>query len=545
MANGFITGHSVPDGSWRLPKGTRSRRSGLDTSYRDDPDRVSMESDGLLAGIFLYPQLEEAFKKFPSDEWVRAAEEAGLGYHHGQVAGRGPRRQVLPRRWLCGGGRRSRVWNDSSCRTAPGVLGDARGSQWAGAAPGPTHRRGARRGRIGPGRSHACTRSRGTLAHPLAGVRVLDLGLGVAGPFTGRALADLGADVIKINALYDNYWNGTHMGLGVNRGKRSIALNLKDPAGREVLERLLQDSDVVTLNWRPGAAARLGLDYETLRERYPRIVYCNTRGYEKGPRSDLPGTDQNAAAMTGTEWEDGACGAGNPPLWSRSNMGDTGNALLAAIAITTALYHRDRTGEGQAVSTSIVNAGLLHTSYAWIYSDGTAPDWGQVDGDQFGLSPYYRLYQCALGGWVFLAAVTSEAQATLRTLLPGEPSGGDAGSVADWLGSYFQGATASEAFATLDDGGVPIEVVDEYFCRNLFDDPHARRLDLVSETHSSAVGRFEDPGLLVNISPSEPVIQRGPCACGEHTRDILSELGYSEAEVEAMVEGRAVLDGAQ
>ena len=262
------------------------------------------------------------------------------------------------------------------------------------------------------------------LAHPLEGIRVLDLGLGVAGPFTGRALADLGADVIKINALHDKYWNGTHMGLGVNRGKRSIALNLKDPAGREVLEKLLQGSDVITLNWRPGAAARLGLDYETLRERYPRLVYCNTRGYEKGPRSDLPGTDQNAAAMTGTEWEDGACDAGNPPLWSRSNMGDTGNALLAAIAIVTALYHRDQTGEGQAVSTSIVNAGLLHTSYAWIHADGSEADWGHVDGDQFGLSPYYRLYRCALGEWVFLAAITTEAQAQLRALLPGAPAAG-------------------------------------------------------------------------------------------------------------------------
>jgi crotonobetainyl-CoA:carnitine CoA-transferase CaiB-like acyl-CoA transferase len=197
------------------------------------------------------------------------------------------------------------------------------------------------------------------------------------------------------------------------------------------------------------------------------------------------------------------------------------------------------------VSTSIVNAGLLHTSYAWIYSDGTAPDWGQVDGDQFGLSPYYRLYQCAPGGWVFLAALTSEARARLRTLLPGEPLGDDPGSVADWLESYFKGAEASEAFAALDDGGVPIEVVDEYFCRNLFDDPDAKRLDLVSETHSSAVGRFEDPGLLVNISPSAPVVQRGPCASGEHTRDILNELGYSAAQVLAMVEGRAVLDGSQ
>jgi len=236
------------------------------------------------------------------------------------------------------------------------------------------------------------------------------------------------------------------MGLGTNRGKRSIALNLKDPSAREVLDRLLGQSDVITLNWRPGAAARIGLDYETLRERHPRLIHCNTRGYERGPRSELPGTDQNAAAMTGTEWEDGACDAGNPPLWSRSNMGDTGNALLAAIAITIALYHRDKSGEGQAVATSIVNAGLLHTSYAWIHSDGTEPDWGHVDGSQFGLSPYYRLYPCARGEWIFLAAVTPGQQARLRTLLPGSPAGEEAEAVGAWIGAFFLDTTAAEAF---------------------------------------------------------------------------------------------------
>jgi crotonobetainyl-CoA:carnitine CoA-transferase CaiB-like acyl-CoA transferase len=86
-------------------------------------------------------------------------------------------------------------------------------------------------------------------------------------------------------------------------------------------------------------------------------------------------------------------------------------------------------------------------------------------------------------------------------------------------------------------------VVDEYFCRNLFDDPHAKRLNLVSETQSHSVGRFEDPGLLVNMSPSETVIQRGPCASGEHTMEILGELGYTAIQIETMVEERAVLDG--
>jgi crotonobetainyl-CoA:carnitine CoA-transferase CaiB-like acyl-CoA transferase len=526
-------------------EGDKLSSVGLDTSYRDDPDRVSMESDGLLAGIFLHPQLAEAFKKFPSDEWVRAAEEAGLGI----ATVRSPGEALADKSFLADGCVVEVDDPEEGLILHVGPLLEF--SATPGAVAGPAPRSGQHTEEVlaeslsvsaGPGPALV---SEDSLAHPLAGVRVLDLGLGVAGPFTGRALADLGADVIKVNALYDTYWNGTHMGLGTNRGKRSIALNLKNPAGREVLERLLQVSDVITLNWRPGAAARLGLDYETLRERYPALVYCNTRGYEKGPRSDLPGTDQNAAAMTGTEWEDGACAAGNPPLWSRSNMGDTGNALLAAIAITTALYHRDRTGEGQAVSTSIVNAGLLHTSYAWIHSDGRAPDWGQVDGDQFGLSPYYRLYRCARGEWVFLAALTAEARETLRTLLPGAPLAADDESLVEWLGSYFGDRGAKEAFAALDDRGVPIEVVDEFFCRNLFDDPEARRLNLISETRSSSVGRFEDPGLLVNISPSEAVIQRGPCACGEQTREILNELGYSGALVEAMAEGRAVMDGAQ
>ena len=135
--------------------------------------------------------------------------------------------------------------------------------------------------------------------------------------------------------------------------------------------------------------------------------------------------------------------------------------------------------------------------------------------------------------------------ARLRTLLPGAPTTEDDESVASWLGTYFERAVATEVFGALDEGGVPIEVVDEHFCRDIFDDPEAKQLNLVSETWSSSVGRFEDPGLLVNIRPAEPVIQRGPCACGEQTREILLELGYSDAQIDGMVDSRAVLDGAK
>ncbi len=385
-------------------------------------------------------------------------------------------------------------------------------------------------------------RSSSSLRHPLAGVRVLDLGLGVAGPFAGRMLADLGADVIKVHALHDSYWAGTHMGLATNRGKRSVALNLKDPRGREVLERLLATADVVTTNWRPGAAARLGLDFDSLHERYPNLVHCNSRGYERGPRSDLPGTDQSSAALTGAEWEDGACDAGNPPLWSRSSMGDSGNALLAAIAITAALFHRERTGQAQAVSTAIVNAGLLASSYAWIHRDGRPADWGHVDADQFGLGPFYRLYECAGDTWLFVAAPEPAQRQRLAHVVGealGDPDNADTG---ERLSDRFRERSAADWFVVLDAADVPVEEVNESFCRELFDDPEARDLGLIAETWAGGVGRFEDPGVLVHLDTTPGVIQRGPCRCGEHSREILREVGYDDDEIDVMVSDRAVLD---
>jgi crotonobetainyl-CoA:carnitine CoA-transferase CaiB-like acyl-CoA transferase len=516
---------------------------GLDTAYRDDPDRVSMESDGLLSGIFLHPLLTEAFKKFPAVAWEKAAESAGIGV----TTVRSPREALADDSFLADGcvvevddpevGRIRHVGTVLEFSATPGAV------------QGPVSRSGQHTAEVlaeadaaREPQSPAATPTGIRLAHPLEGVRVLDLGLGVAGPFTGRVLADLGADVIKVHALHDTYWAGTHMGLGTNRGKRSIALNLKHESGRRVLDRIVERADVLTTNWRPGAAARLGIDYETLRSRYPRLVFCNTRGYEKGPRSELPGTDQNAAALTGTEWEDGACDAGNPPLWSRSNMGDTGNALLAAIAITSALYHRDRTGEGQAVGTSIVNAGLLHTSYAWIHADGTPGDWAHVDGGQYGLSPYYRLYQCADEGWLFLAAVSGEERSRLSRVVGGLGADASDAETTDFLTAHFRDKPVKEWFALLDEAAVPVEIVDEEFCRTIFDDQHARSSHLVSETWSGSVGRFEDPGLLVNLYPAEGVIQRGPCMCGEHTREILREHGFSDEEVDELVREGAILD---
>jgi crotonobetainyl-CoA:carnitine CoA-transferase CaiB-like acyl-CoA transferase len=514
----------------------------LDTSYRDDPDRVSMEPDGLLTGIFLHPMMSEAFRKFPSTDWIEAGAAAGIGV----ALVRSPAEALADEALLADGcvveiddpelGPIRHVGPVLEFSATPGS------ARVPAATPGQHTNEVLAEAARGP--ATAAPRARhGELAHALQDVRVLDLGLGVAGPFAGRVLADLGADVIKVHALHDTYWTGTHMGLGTNRGKRSIALNLKDERGRAVLDRLIERADVVTTNWRPGAAARLGIDYETLRTRYPGLVYCNTRGYEKGPRSDLPGTDQTAAALSGVEWEDGACDTGNAPLWSRSGMGDTGNALLAAIAITAALYHRERTGEGQAVSTSIVNAQLLLTSHAWIHADGTPGEWARVDEGQHGFSPFYRLYECADQRWLFLAAVRMEQRIALAgSLREDSIAFDDTDKVAAILEARFlehPAAQWAEAFAA---AGVPSEVVNEEYCRSLFDDPEARTRKLVSETNARNVGRFEDPGLLVDLSATPGIIQRGPCVCGEHTRELLLEHGFSTADVDALAGDRVILD---
>lgn len=549
-ADGRWVHHWTVRPSWVLASAERDDLGAvtLDTSYRDDPDRVSMEPDGLLTGLFLQPTLAEAFRKFPSTAWVKAGEEAGIGV----ASVRSPADALADESFLADG---------CVVEVADPEVGRIRHvgpvlefSATPGAVTGSTRRAGVDTAEVfdeahiasapaSTPRSSSPRPGSGRLAHPLQGVSVIDLGLGVAGPFTGRALADLGSDVIKVHALHDTFWAGTHMGLGTNRGKRSIALNLKDQRGRAALDALIERADVLTTNWRPGAAARLALDYDTLHARFPRLVYCNTRGYEKGSRSGLPGTDQTAAALAGVEWEDGACDAGNPPLWSRSGMGDTGNALLAAIAITAALYHRDRTGYGQAVSTSIVAAQLLHTSYAWIDDNGTPGDWGHVDGGQYGLSPLRRLYQCGDDRWLFIAAERPEQRARLVAAVGDDAVAlDDAEKVAATLEGLLRERPASAWFAVLDAAGVPVEIVDEEFCRTLFDDPEARSAHLVAETWAGGVGRFEDSGLLVNLSATPGVVQRGPCLCGEHTREILREHGYTTDQIDELASERVILD---
>ena len=512
-----------------------------DHNYRDDPDRIGMEAPDLIVTHFLYPELVEAFAKFPADAWTAIGAQSEMGV----AKVRTPAEALADPAFLDDGcvvevehpslGPIRHVGNVIEMAETPGTVTASvreRGADTAAVL--------AEAAAAAAVEAWVAAPPSATPGAPLAGLRVLDLGLGVAGPFCPKMLADLGADVIKVHALHDTYWSGTHMGLGTNRGKRSISLNLKDPRGLAILHRLIDGADVLATNWRPGAMARLGIDEASLRATHPGLVICNARGYEKGPRSDLPGTDQTANALCGTEWEDGACDAGNPPLWSRSGMGDTGNALLSAIAISIALYHREKTGLGQSVSTSIVNACLLNTSYAWIHSDGTPGVWDHIDKEQFGLGPLYRMYPTA-DGWVAVAALTDgHRDALFRVAAAVDPVSDDLR--AKVLGEWFSAQDSTTAFAALDAAGVPVEIVDEEFCRTVFDDPAMIATGLIAKTSATGIGSFEDPGLLIGFSETPGVIQRGPCRCGQHTAEILAELGYGTTDIAELIEQRVVLD---
>ena len=510
--------------------------------------RIGMAAEDLVVLFHYHPLLVEAFKKFPSDQWVAFAAARGLG----MALVRSPEEALTDPALVADGC----VVEIDDPEIGPirhaGLLLEF--SRTPGAVRGPAPIPGAHTDEVlndGAPPTLVAARPRGAaIRGALQGIKVLDLGLGVAGPWGARVLADLGADVTKVHAPHDGYWTSTHMALATNWGKRSIALNLKDPRGREVLEQLLIDADVLVHNMREGAAERLGIAYEDLEARYPRLVYCHTRGFEHGPRSMLPGTDQTANALAGVEYEDGATRLSRPPFWSRVNTGDTGNGYLWAIAVVQALYEREHSGRGQQVGTSILNACLLNGSYAYSRPDGTAVARPQLDAELRGLSALYRIYKTR-DEWVCIAAFDEQGWTALCRALDAPHLLDDPrfGSVDDRalhdreLSAVLEPLFAAVASEDLEAAGekfdLPCEIASRDYPSRLFDD--AELAPWITTGVVPGVGRIEQPGVLVSfaMNPAEHV--RPPCLAGQHTTEILTELGYdSETIAGLLADGAAV-----
>jgi crotonobetainyl-CoA:carnitine CoA-transferase CaiB-like acyl-CoA transferase len=528
------------------PKGWRV------SAPKDAPMRVGVEPEEMIVLHAFHQAMKEAVARFPAADWARVAAQVGVPVQ----PVRSPEEALLDPDLLADGcvaevddpevgpiRQVGHVYRLSACPTPPprrrprlGEHTDEIREEAAGerAVSGPPP----------PRRAEAT-------GAPLSGIRVLDLGLAVAGPFGTQLLSDLGADVIKVNGARDGYWFGSHIAMCCNRGKRSIALDLKTTEGLAVLCRLVQSADIVQHNMRYEAAERLKVDYESLRRIKPDLIYCHTRGFERSWRDGLPGNDQTGAALAGTEWLDGGLDDGGKPIWSVLSLGDTGNGFLSAIGMVQALYHRDRTGEGQFVDTSILYAHLLNSSMAWVSPDGSRSSARpSLDAMQLGWNALYRLYETA-DGWLCLAAVTDGAWAALcraverpdmvtdGRFVDSHARGVNDQALADELHSIFGKRAAAEWFAVLDRLGVPCEISNPGFVESLFDDPEMIGKGWVTSYEQGLVGRMDVFGLLFDLSGSPGAVQ-GPCpVVGGDTREILREVGYCEAEIESLIEEKA------
>lgn len=385
---------------------------------------------------------------------------------------------------------------------------------------------------------------------PLAGVRVLDLGLAVAGPWATQLLADLGADVIKIDPVGQAAWIAGSMGAAVNAGKRSLGLDLKHPLGSDTLRRLIQSADVVTMNMRPQAAVRLGLDEASVRALNERIIYCHSRGFEDGPRSQLPGTDQTCNALGGGMYEAGGMADGGRPYFGAASGGDLGNGYLSAIAIVKALYDREKTGVAQAVDTSILNAVIMNNSRVVVRQDGSELPRHALNASMHRMRATYGVYECS-DGWLALAAVAdSHWGALLEATFLSDQLGQFADhaareahdtQIAHALSEVFASSTVDEALQRLGAAGVPCEryEADSPSCV-LDSEENLRRGWVLDRVGSSRTGPVRMFGVGIDFSLTPSVISAGPPLHGQHSVEVLLDSGFSREEVDRLVAEGAV-----
>ncbi len=521
-----------------------------DMSVRDDPDRIMPAVEDSLVMDHYFPMMVEAFKRFNSDEWVEAGEVAGQCIQKIKSPEEGLNDPLLVEDGCVA------TIEDPEYGTTRqvGVLfkleKHANTVKQGIAKPG-EHSDAVRQEARDSGLKRSAKASASLPKRPLEGVRVLDLGVAIAGPYGAQVLSDLGADVIKINATYDWYWHSNAIAMSANRGKRSIAVDMRNPEGVKIIQKLAEEADVVIHNMRYKAVEGKGLDYDSLKKINPRLIYCHTRGFENGPRAALPGNDQTGSALAGVQWEDGALSNGGRPYWTQTTLGDTGNGYLAAIAILQALRSREQTGEGQFVDTSIVNAHLFNGSQVIASADGSGFDRPHLSGDGLGFGAGYRLYKCQ-DEYICLAIETdAQWQALFNTL-------GLKGLDAYLEASYRQEndaelrSTLEGAFASLDSGaiwkqldaaGVPCEVENAAFHFDMWkeEDFLVKRQWLVNMPHP-VLGHVGHVGVPYQLSKTPATVQSPPLLVGLYTRELLSELGYSEDQQAELFAGNVVAD---
>jgi crotonobetainyl-CoA:carnitine CoA-transferase CaiB-like acyl-CoA transferase len=363
--------------------------------------------------------------------------------------------------------------------------------------------------------------------YPLEGLKVLDFGNFLAGPLGPMLMADLGAVVIKVESTQGDpmRW-GDWAFAGCQRGKRSVALDLKSPETRPTVDALLRWADVVHHNLRRPAAKRLGLDAASVRAINPELIFCHVSSYgPSGERADWPGYDQLFQASCG--WEVLGAGEGNPPMWHRFGFMDHVCAMSSALATLLGLYQRDRTGRATDVAGSLLGAGVLTNSETYLREDGTLADFDTLDSDQRAIAPGVRILE-TLDGWVALSSESEEAVARFCRLMgAAEPTE---------LDGLARTKECGTVLAVLEAAGIPAEKVQQENKDAFFDDPNNQSTKLVVKYPHEKWGMFEQPGALWNFGDLETRLDRAPPLLGEHTVEVLREIGVAAETIDRLIE---------
>jgi len=365
----------------------------------------------------------------------------------------------------------------------------------------------------------------------LEGVRVVDFGAYYAGPYSSRLLADLGAEVVKVEPLLGDQLRGIERPFfSAQAGKRAIAANLKDPALAEVSRALIRSADVVHHNLRPGAAERLGLDYASVTEVNPEIIYLHAPGWgSTGPFTMRQSFAPMQSGYVGVTYE--IAGRFNPPMPPTANE-DPGNGLLGTIAILLALLHRDGTGAGQAVENAQLNASMTHMAHVVRTVDGGVIGADQLDPLQLGFGPFERLYETA-DGWACVVAYTEQDREALVKALGVERVPGDEHQ-ADMIAAALAARATAVAVAEVRNAGAAIVEPAGRSMHRLMNDPEQRRVGRVAEVVHADKGKVRELHVLVRVSDAEQVPHRLAPGLGEHTDEVLGELGCDGAAISAL-----------
>jgi formyl-CoA transferase len=389
----------------------------------------------------------------------------------------------------------------------------------------------------------------------LEGVRVLDVTLFMAGPFCAALLADLGADVVKIEPPTGDSTRQMAGSVGiespafnaVNRGKRSVVLDLKVLDGRNAFTRLARSTDILIENYRPGVMSGFGLDYGTLSTINPRLIYASISGYgNSGPDRGKGGFDLIAQGVSGIMSVTGE--PGRPPVKAGIPLTDLGASLFALAGILAALRYRDRTGVGQHIDTSLVEAGVaLSVWEATEYFSGLGVP--APMGSAHRLSAPYQAIRCA-DGYLTLGATTQRLFRRLCAVL-GHPEWADLTEFADnggrvrhhtKLASLIEAVTVerprSHWLNLLEANEIPCGPINDY--AQVFSDPQIIAREMVVETEHPVLGHLRTLGSPIKMSATPTNPRRRAPLLGEHTVEVLLECGFSEADIAALRRSGAI-----